>query len=140
ASRGQLRLQVGFDLGEVLLRLSPLFPALRLDPERLLKGGDKVVVGLPERLYFHDAPLALPGDLDASGLEEFGIPRQQVVRGVRDGLLDSEGLLLAEEADGDDYLALPQGDGRHDGALDLLHQGLVVVLDQPYLRRGLDGD
>ena len=41
---------------------------------------------------------------------------------------------------GQHHLALPQGDGVHQGGLDLLqHQG-VVVLDQPSLRAHLDGD
>ena len=47
---------------------------------------------------------------------------------------------LPEQGDGDDDLALPERDGGHDRGLDLLDQGLVVVLDQPDLGRGLDGD
>ena len=38
------------------------------------------------------------------------------------------------------HLALPQGNGVHQGGLDFLHHQRVVVLEQPGLGAHLDGD
>ena len=43
-------------------------------------------------------------------------------------------------AQGQNHLVFPQGDGVDQGGLDLLHHHIVIVLDQADLGRSLDGD
>ena len=82
----------------------------------------------------------LLGNIDGALLEGSGVLAQQLVGGVGDGALGLHGLLAVGDAQGQDHLVFPQGDGVDDGGLDLLGHHRVIALDQADLRAHLDGD
>ena len=88
----------------------------------------------------HDAPLGLPGGLHRGCFERVCVFLKELVGHVSNlalGLCCLHGVLYSQ---GDDHLVFPEGDGVHDGGLDLLGHHVVGGLYHPDLRGGLQGD
>ena len=114
--------------------------ALGLDLHHLVDGVDQVLVGLDQGFDIDDSALGFLCRLDGADLQRFGVLLQQVVCHVGHRSLGLEGFLGVMHAQGQHHLALPKGQGVGKGGLDPFHQQAVVVLEQPDLRRHLDGN
>ena len=73
-------------------------------------------------------------------MQRLGVLFQQGVGHVVDLPLGLGGLGGVGNAQGQDHLVLPQGNGVYQGGLDLFHHDGVVVLDHPDLGSRLDGN
>ena len=73
-------------------------------------------------------------------MQLLGVLFQQGVGDVVDLTLRLRGLVGMGNAQRQNHLILPQGDGVHQRGLNLLHHHIVVVLDHADLGRGLDGN
>ena len=92
-----------------------------------------------QRLDIDDGALGLLGGGDGAHLQRIGILLQQIVGHLGDGILCGGSLTAVLHAQGQHHLALPQGDGVHQGGLDLLDHQRVVVLQKPGLGAHLHG-
>ena len=99
-----------------------------------------MLVRFLERFQINDAALGLLRDLDRAGVERLGVAQQEPVRHVGNGVGGVHRLLGVVHAQPQHHLALPEGDGVHDGGLDLLGHKKVVILDHADLRGHLQGD
>ena len=115
-------------------------PALLLDFDGLLDGGDQICVDLFQGLQIHDPAFGLPGNIHTVLLQQFRVFGEQRVGGVGDASLHFQHALLPVQPQGNHDLAFPQRDGAEYRGLDLIHQHFVVVLDEADLRRRLDGN
>ena len=68
------------------------------------------------------------------------VTRQQLVGHIVGLVLQVENLALVGQAQRDHHLTLPHRNRGGDGGVDLVHDGLVRVLDDFDLRRGLQGN
>ena len=132
--------QLALDPAQLHLGGPALLRALALDGQDLIQRGDELLVGVLERLHIHNAPLGLTGGLHGAQLEHLGVFLQKLVGHLGHRALGGGGLTAVLQSQGQHHLALPQGDGIHQGGLDLLHHQRVVVLQQPGLGPHLDGD
>ena len=73
-------------------------------------------------------------------MQGFGVLFQQSIGHIVDLPLGCGGLGGVGNAQGQDHLIFPKGNGVYQGGLDLLNHDGVVVLDHPDLGSGLDGD
>ena len=99
-----------------------------------------MLVRLLERFQINDAALGLLRDLDRAGVQRLGVAQQEPVRHIGNGAGGFHRLLGVVHAQPQHHLALPEGDGVHDGGLDLLGHEKVVILDHADLRGHLQGD
>ena len=73
-------------------------------------------------------------------LEHGGVALEQFIWSYWTRPAAFQGLFLPPQPQGQDHLVLPQGDGVVNGTLDAVDEDLVVVLDDPDLRRRLNGN
>ena len=132
--------ELALDAAKLFLGLGAAGAAVVLDLADFLERGDEVLVRLLERLQINDAALGLLRDLDRAGVQRLGVAQQEPVRHIGNGAGGFHRLLGVIHAQPQHHLALPEGDGVHDGGLDLLGHEKVVILDHADLRGHLQGD
>ena len=123
------------DLGGLAVGL-----AFLLDLHGLLQGGDEFGVDLLQRVDFHHGTLVGLFRVHRTLVQGGRVTRQQLVGHIVGLVLQVEGLALVGQAQRDHHLALPHRNRGGDGGVDLVHDGLVRVLDDFDLRRGLQGN
>src|SRR5690554_662468 len=129
-----------FNFKQFCFGLAALIFTVLLYGQGLFNGADEVLVDFFEGFYFYNAAFVFAGSLNGTLLEHLCILAEQVVGGLGNFFLQLQGFVLPEDADGDDDLIFPKGDGVEQTALDLFDQQLVVVLYQADLWCGLQCD
>ena len=92
-----------------------LFPALLLDGDDFVQGGDQGLIGVLEGVDLNDPTFGLPGGLDGGGLEGVGVFPEELVGHVCDLALGLGSLHGVLDSEGDDHLVFPERDGVNDG-------------------------
>ena len=114
--------------------------SLGLNPQDFVQGFHQLLVGMAEGFQVHNGPLSLPGGVNGPCFQQVGVLPEEVVGHLRDRVLGGGGLPGVLQSQGQNHLALPEGDGVDQAGLNLFnHQG-VVILQHPGLGPHLQGD